>query len=65
VKVSRQVRGIRQDADAPHRIQVEEDKPQQDQGRYLLPELFGGTAGAGGRLPRTGDATLKQIAGRR
>ena len=42
VKVSWQVTGIRQDAYAnAHRIQVEEDKPQQEQGRYLPPELFG------------------------
>jgi trimeric autotransporter adhesin len=42
VKVSWQVTGIRQDAYAnAHRIQVEEDKPPQDQGHYLHPELFG------------------------
>ncbi|HEY1659826.1 MAG TPA: DNRLRE domain-containing protein [Candidatus Sulfotelmatobacter sp.] len=42
VKVSWQVTGIRQDAYAnAHRIQVEEDKPAQDQGHYLHPELFG------------------------
>jgi trimeric autotransporter adhesin len=41
-KVSWQVTGIRQDAYAnAHRIQVEEDKPPQAQGRYLHPELFG------------------------
>ena len=41
-KVSWQVTGIRQDAYAnAHRIQVEEDKPQQEQGHYLHPELFG------------------------
>ena len=42
VKVSWQVTGIRQDAYAnAHRVQVEEDKPAQDQGHYLHPELFG------------------------
>jgi hypothetical protein len=36
------VTGIRQDAYAnAHRIQVEEDKPPQEQGHYLHPELFG------------------------
>jgi hypothetical protein len=44
-KVSWQVTGIRQDAFAnAHRIPVEEDKPQQEQGHYLHPELFGATA---------------------
>jgi hypothetical protein len=42
VKVSWQVTGIRHDAYADaHRIQVEEDKPLQEQGHYLHPELFG------------------------
>jgi hypothetical protein len=42
VKVSWQVTGIRHDAYAnAHRIQVEEEKPPQEQGRYLHPELFG------------------------
>jgi hypothetical protein len=42
VKVSWQVTGIRQDVYAnAHRIQVEEDKPQQEQDHYLHPELFG------------------------
>jgi hypothetical protein len=42
VKVSWQVTGIRHDAYADaHRIQVEEDKPHQEQGHYLHPELFG------------------------
>jgi len=41
-KVSWQVTGIRQDAFAnAHRIPVEEDKPQQEQGHYLHPELYG------------------------
>ena len=41
-KVSWQVTGIRHDAYADaHRIQVEEEKPPQEQGRYLHPELFG------------------------
>ena len=42
VKVSWQVTGIRQDAWAnAHRIQVEVEKTQRDQGHYLHPELFG------------------------
>ncbi len=42
VKVSWQVTGIRHDAYADaHRIQVEEEKPLQERGRYLHPELFG------------------------
>jgi hypothetical protein len=42
VKVSWQVTGIRHDAYADaHPIQVEEEKPPQEQGRYLHPELFG------------------------
>ena len=41
VEVSWQVTGIRQDAYADaHRIPVEEDKPPQEQGHYLHPELF-------------------------
>jgi trimeric autotransporter adhesin len=41
-KVSWQVTGIRHDAYADaHRIQVEVEKPAQEQGRYLHPELFG------------------------
>jgi hypothetical protein len=42
VKVSWQVTGVRQDAWAnAHRIPVEVDKAQRDQGHYLHPELFG------------------------
>jgi hypothetical protein len=42
VKVSWQVTGIRQDPYAEaHRIPVEEDKPRQEVGRYLHPDLFG------------------------
>jgi trimeric autotransporter adhesin len=41
-KVSWQVTGVRQDAYAKaHRIRVEEDKPAQEKGHYLHPELFG------------------------
>ena len=41
VEVSWQVTGIRQDAYAnKHRIQVEEDKPEQERGSYLSPEVF-------------------------
>jgi len=44
-KVSWQVTGIRHDAYADaHRIQVEVEKPPQEQGRYLHPELFGAPA---------------------
>ncbi len=43
-KVSWQVTGVRQDAYAKaHRIQVEEEKPAQEKGHYLHPELFGAT----------------------
>jgi hypothetical protein len=43
-KVSWQVTGIRHDAYAEaHRIKVEEDKPAQERGHYLHPELFGAT----------------------
>jgi trimeric autotransporter adhesin len=42
VKVSWQVTGIRHDAYADaHRIPTEVEKPSQEQGRYLHPELFG------------------------
>ena len=42
VKVSWQVTGIRQDAWAQaHRIPVEVEKEEADQGHYLHPELFG------------------------
>jgi hypothetical protein len=42
-QVSWQVTGIRQDAWAnANRIPVEVDKPEEDHGRYLHPELFGG-----------------------
>ncbi len=35
--------GVRQDAWAnANRIPVEVDKPEEDQGRYLHPQLFGG-----------------------
>lgn len=43
-KVSWQVTGVRQDAYAKaHRINVEEEKPAQERGHYLHPELFGAT----------------------
>ena len=42
LEVSWQVTGIRQDAWAnAHRIPVEENKPEAEQGRYIHPELFG------------------------
>jgi trimeric autotransporter adhesin len=50
VEVSWQVTGIRHDvyADA-HRIQVEVEKPPQEQGHYLYPELFGAAADGAAR----------------
>ena len=48
LKVSWQVTGIRQDAWAnAHRIPVEEDKPANEAGTYLHPDLFGQPATAG------------------
>ncbi len=42
VRVSWQVTGIRKDRWAEaHRIPVEEDKPAEERGRYLHPELYG------------------------
>jgi hypothetical protein len=42
--ILRQVTGVRQDAYAKaHRIKVEEDKPAQERGHYLHPELFAAT----------------------
>jgi hypothetical protein len=42
LEVSWQVTGIRQDAWAnAHRVVVEEDKPAEEQGYYLHPELYG------------------------
>jgi len=54
VKVSWQVTGIRHDAYADaYRIPVEEDKPSQEQGHFLHPELFGASEqqAIGARLP--------------
>jgi hypothetical protein len=42
LRISWQVTGIRQDAWAnAHRIQVEEDKPEAERGKYCHPELYG------------------------
>jgi trimeric autotransporter adhesin len=42
VKVSWQVMGVRSDANAKaHPVPVEEDKPEQERGHYLTPEVFG------------------------
>ncbi len=42
MKVCWLVTGIRQDAWAnAHRMRVEEDKPTEEQGHYLHPELYG------------------------
>ncbi|MEW6731958.1 MAG: hypothetical protein AB1489_11585 [Acidobacteriota bacterium] len=44
MKVSWQITGIRQDAYAnAYRIAVEEDKPEEERGHYLHPEVFGQT----------------------
>ena len=44
MKVSWQVTGIRQDPWAEaNRIVVEEDKPEQEKGSYIHPELYGKT----------------------
>jgi len=56
LEVSWQVTGIRQDAWAnAHRIPVEEEKPADEQGFYLHPELFGELPERGvewGRAPK-------------
>jgi len=61
VKVSWQVTGIRQDAYAnAHRIPTEEDKPTDEQGYYLHPELFGQPVSrsvSAARAPATATAT--------
>jgi len=65
VEVSWQVTGIRHDAYADaHRIQVEEEKPAQERGKYLHPELFGAPAeqAIGYReAPPSAQAVLKPI----
>ncbi len=53
MKVSWQVTGVRQDAYArAHRIEVEEDKPENDRGTYLHPEEHG--------MPRTMGARYEE-----
>jgi hypothetical protein len=48
MKVSWQVTGIRKDPWAnAHRIKVEEDKPDKEQGYYIYPELYGQPADRG------------------
>jgi len=55
-KVSWQVTGIRQDAFAnANRVQVEEDKPASEQGKYLHPEAFNQPAEKA--VPRKGGAS--------
>jgi hypothetical protein len=61
-EVSWQVTGIRHDAYADaYRIPVEEEKPPQEQGHYLHPELFGASEhqaiGAAVSVPSTGVAS--------
>jgi len=65
VKVSWQVTGIRHDAYADaYRIPVEEEKPPQEQGHYLHPELFGASEheaiGAGMIVPSTGQLVPRE-----
>jgi len=64
VKVSWQVTGIRHDAYADaYRIPVEEEKPRQEQGHFLHPELFGASQqqaiGAGLPTPSTADSPTR------
>jgi len=48
MKVSWQVTGIRKDPWAnAHRVQVEEDKPDKERGRYIYPDLYGQSADKG------------------
>ena len=48
MKVSWQVTGIRKDPWAnAHRVQVEEDKPDKERGRYIYPDLYGLQANMG------------------
>jgi len=48
MKVSWQVTGIRKDPWAnAHRVQVEEDKPDKEQGHYIYPDLYGQPADKG------------------
>jgi len=48
MKVSWQVTGIRNDHWAnAHRVQVEEDKPDKERGRYIYPDLYGQSADKG------------------
>jgi hypothetical protein len=54
VKVSWQVTGVRHDAYADaHRVPVEQEKPREERGHYLHPELFGasGVESLGAALP--------------
>jgi hypothetical protein len=63
VKVSWQITGVRHDAWADaHRIPVEEEKPPQEQGRVLHPELFGASAdlAIGARVPTDSAARSTQ-----
>ena len=67
VEVSWQVTGIRHDAyAAAHRIPVEEEKPLQERGKYLHPELFGAPAekavGYSAPLPSPAAVTLVEAA---
>ncbi|MBN1584676.1 MAG: hypothetical protein JXA89_28475 [Anaerolineae bacterium] len=56
IQISWQVTGIRQDPWAnAHRIPVEEEKPQIEQGLYLRPELYGRPESAAANVPATLD----------
>jgi hypothetical protein len=48
MKVSWRVTGIRNDPWAnAYRVQIEEDKPDKEQGRYIYPDLYGQPADKG------------------
>jgi hypothetical protein len=48
MKVSWQVTGVRKDPWAnAHRVQVEEDEPDKERGRYIYPDLYGQSADNG------------------
>jgi trimeric autotransporter adhesin len=61
-KISWMVTGIRQDAWAnAHRIPTEEEKPANEQGRYLHPELFGAGPDKSVNATTTGAASLDAV----
>jgi hypothetical protein len=61
-KISWMVTGIRQDAWAnAHRIPTEEEKPANEQGRYLHPELFGAGPDKSVNATTAGAASLDAV----